>query len=86
MNTVRSDPMMIKPPPPVLTAVDVVPDQVQIDCPRCDLTHMLMRGLDFHEARDGTWKLKEEPGFECDCGVLITADFRIALAPKKDVI
>ena len=83
MNTVRSDPMMIKPPPPVLTAVDVVPDQVQFDCPACDVTHMLMRGLDFEEDREGVWRLMERPGLECDCGVLIAADFTLTLVAKS---
>ncbi|MCO8028535.1 hypothetical protein NI454_01070 [Brevundimonas diminuta] len=77
MNAVRSDPMKIKTHTPVLAAVAVFPDQVQFDCPACDLTHLLMRELDFREDRDGVWRLKEEPGLECDCGVLIAADFRV---------
>ncbi len=69
--------MKIKIPSPVLAAVAVFPDQVQFDCPACDVTHMLVRELDFREDRDGVWRLKEEPGLECDCGVLIAADFRL---------
>lgn len=76
--------MKIKTPCPVLTAVVVTPDQVQFDCPACDVTHMLTRSLDYREDRDGTWRLKEEPGFECDCGVLIRADFRLTVSPPKD--
>ncbi|MFN3354210.1 MAG: hypothetical protein ACK4Z5_11430 [Brevundimonas sp.] len=65
--------------PRVMTCVAVTPDEVQFDCPACDLTHMLTRGLDFEEGRDGVWRLVEEPGFACDCGVLIRADFTLNL-------
>lgn len=77
--------MKIMPPPPVLACVAVLPDQVQFDCPRCDVTHMLMRQLDFVEDRDGVWRIKEPGGFECDCGVLIQADFAVSrVPPAKD--
>lgn len=69
--------MKIAPPRPVLACVAVFPDQVQFDCPACDVTHMLTRDLDFAEDREGVWRLKEGPGFECDCGALIAADFRL---------
>jgi hypothetical protein len=64
---------------PVLTCVMVVPEEVQFDCPGCDATHFLTRGLDFAEDRDGVFRLTERPGFECDCGVLIAADFRLTV-------
>lgn len=74
--------MIVKPPPPVLAAVAVFPDQVQFDCPRCDATHMLMRGLDFQEDRAGVWRCADPGGqFECDCGALIQCDFTISSAP-----
>lgn len=76
--------MKIKAPAPVLAAVAVFPDQVQFDCPVCDLTHMLTRELDYREDRGGVWRLKEAPGFECDCGTLISADFRLCVEPPKD--
>jgi len=75
--------MKIMPSPPALAAVSVVADQVQFDCPACDVTHMLTRGLDFAEDADGVWRLKEAGGFECDCGVLIHADFQITLSPPR---
>lgn len=68
---------------PVLTAVAVFPDQVQFDCPACDVTHVLTRELDFREGPDGVWRLKEQPGFECDCGALIQADFAVTRAPPE---
>jgi hypothetical protein len=64
-----------------MTCAAVIPDQVQFDCPACGLTHLLMRQLDFAEAPDGTWKTIERPGFACDCGVLIVADFKLERAP-----
>lgn len=73
--------MKVKPPPPVVAAVAVFPDQVQFDCPRCDVTHMTMRKLDFEEDRSGVWRCTEPGGFECDCGVLILCDFRITVEP-----
>lgn len=74
--------MKIKPAPPVFAAVAVFPDQVQFDCPRCDVTHMLIRGLDFSEDREGVWRCAETPGFECDCGALIQCDFTVAPVPS----
>lgn len=65
--------------PPVLICVAVLPDQVQFDCPACAVTHLLTRELDFREDPDGVWRLVEQPGFECDCGVLIAADFRLTV-------
>lgn len=79
MNDDLSNLMKIAPPRPILTCVAVVPDQVQFDCPACDTTHWLTRGLDFNENADGVWALKEAPGFECDCGALICADFRLTI-------
>ena len=70
--------------PPALAAVVVIADQVQFDCPACDVTHMLTRGLDFAEDRDGVQRLNEAGGYECDCGTLIRADFRLTLEPPKD--
>jgi hypothetical protein len=69
-----------EPGPRVMTCVAVIPDQIQFDCPACGLTHMLTRGLDFGEAPDGTWRLKEQPGYLCDCGSLIAADFKLERA------
>lgn len=73
--------MKVKPPPPVLAAVAVFPDQVQFDCPRCDVTHTLMRGLDYREDRAGVWRCQEVGGFECDCGALIQCDFTLTPSP-----
>lgn len=70
--------MKILTPPAVLTCVAVTPDQVQFDCPACDVTHMLTRGLDFTEDPAGVWRVNEPGGFECDCGVLIRADFTLS--------
>lgn len=64
---------------PVLACVMVMPDQVQFDCPACDVTHMLTRDLDFREDPAGVWRLGEQPGFECDCGALIAADFKLTV-------
>ena len=74
--------MKVKPSPPVLTCVAVFPDQMQFDCPACNLTHQVMRGLDYSESPDGVWRMHEAAGFECDCGVLIHADFTVTLALK----
>ena len=71
--------MKIAPPRPVLACVSVMPDEVQFDCPACAVTHMLTRDLDFREDHDGVWRLTERPGFECDCGVLLLADFRLTI-------
>lgn len=76
--------MIVKPPPPVLAAVAVFPDQVQFDCPKCDVTHCLTRGLDFHEGRDGVWRCEEPGGFECDCGALIQCDFVVSRSPPPE--
>jgi len=77
------DVMKIVNAPATLAAVVVVPDQVQFDCPACDVTHMLTRSLDFAEDADGVQRIREPGGFECDCGVLIHADFVITLQPPK---
>lgn len=71
--------MKIAPAPPVLACVAVMPEEVQFDCPACDATHFLTLGLDFAEDRDGVFRLVERPGFECDCGALIAADFRLSI-------
>lgn len=63
--------------PPVLPAVMMMPDQISFDCPACEVTHMLMRGLDYEEGPDGVWRTKERPGMECDCSVLLDADFTL---------
>lgn len=76
--------MIVKPAPPVLTAVAATPDEVQFDCPACDLTHVICRGLDFQEGPDGVWRTHERPGFECDCGVLIRVDFTLSLAVSAE--
>lgn len=76
--------MKVKAPPPVVAAVAITPDEVQFDCPVCDVTHLVCRSLDYAEGRDGVWRTKERPGFECDCGVLIQADFRIVPAPPEE--
>jgi hypothetical protein len=68
--------------PPVIAAVAVFPDEVQFDCPACATTHMLTRSLDYDEGPDGVWRTRERPGFECDCGVLVQADFQIS--PHKE--
>lgn len=67
--------MKIKPPPPVLPAVMLMPDQISFDCAVCEVTHVLTRGLDYEEGRDGVWRLKEQPGYLCDCGVVLVGDF-----------
>lgn len=64
--------------PPLLPAVMMMPDQISFDCPACEVTHMLMRGLDYDEDPDGVWRTKERPGLECDCGAEIVADFRLS--------
>ncbi len=69
----------------VVSAVALIPDQVQFDCPACEVTHMLTRGLDYDEAPDGVWRCVEAGGFvstyECDCGVLLAFDFTVTLSP-----
>lgn len=69
----------------VVSAVALIPDQVQFDCPACAVTHMLTRGLDYDEAPDGVWRCIEAGGFvstfECDCGVLLNFDFTVTLSP-----
>lgn len=70
--------------PTVLAAVAVTPDQVQFDCPACDVTHMLTRSLDYAEDPAGVYRIKEPGGFECDCGALIQADFAMTLHPPRD--
>lgn len=77
--------MKIKAPAPVVAAVVIFPDEVQFDCPVCDGTHLLSRTLDYAEERDGTWRTHERPGFECDCGTLIVADFRIEILPPPSL-
>lgn len=74
-----SCPMKNTVPASVLTCVAVLPDQVQLDCPACAVTHILTRDLDFHEDPEGVWRMVERPGFECDCGVLILSDFRLTV-------
>lgn len=64
-----------------LTCVAGIPDQIQFACPACGLTHMLTRGLDFDETPDGQWRTHERPGYLCDCGGLIVADFKLERAP-----
>lgn len=75
--------MKVKPPPPVIAAVAIFPDEVQFDCPVCEATHMLSRSLDFREDPVGIWRCVEQPGFECDCGVLIACDFTLTVIPPK---
>lgn len=75
--------MKVKPPPPVLAVVGVIPDEVQFDCPRCDTTHMLTRSLDYHEDRAGVWRCQEPGGFECDCGALLICDFTLTVSPPS---
>jgi len=75
--------MKIAAPPKVVAVVTVIPDEIQFDCPACDVTHLLMRGLDFIEGPDGVWRVVEDGGFECDCGVLLQADFTLMpVSPK----
>lgn len=75
--------MKVKPPPPVVAAVAIFPDEVQFDCPVCDVTHMLTRTLDFNEDAVGVFRCKEQPGWECDCGALIVCDFAVNVLPPK---
>lgn len=69
----------------VVSAVALVPDQVQFDCPACAVNHMLTRGLDYDEAPDGVWRCVEAGGFvstyECDCGALLSFDFTLTPSP-----
>lgn len=73
--------MKTRPAPARVCAVTVIPDEVQFDCPACDVTHYLTRGLDFVEDPEGVWRITEDYGFECDCGVLIAADFTLTRTP-----
>ncbi|WP_436355679.1 hypothetical protein [Brevundimonas sp. CEF1] len=72
--------MKIKPPPSVIPAIMLMPDQISFDCGACETTHMLTRGLDFIEDRAGVWRLKEQPGYECDCGAVLVGDFTLKAA------
>lgn len=56
----------------------LMPDQVSFDCPSCEITHQIMRNLDFEEGLDGVWRTKERPGLLCDCGVELLADFTLS--------
>lgn len=73
--------------PPVIPAVMLMPEEISMDCPRCDASHVLTRGLDFDEDRDGIWRLTERPGLECDCGALLVGDFTLAAeSPERPSI
>ncbi|GEM_PF-5529960 len=69
--------MKTKPPSPVIPAVMIMPDQVSFDCAICCTSHYLTRGLDFFEDHAGVWRLKEQPGYVCDCGAVLVGDFRL---------
>lgn len=64
--------------PQTLPAVMLMPEEVSLDCPRCETSHVLTKGLDFDEDHDGVWRLTERPGMECDCGVILIGDFTLS--------
>jgi hypothetical protein len=71
--------------PAPVPAVGLVPDQMQMDCPVCAVSHVLTRGLDYDEDPSGVWRCTEAGGFvdtyECDCGVMLTFAFTVTLLP-----
>lgn len=72
---------------PEVLPVVAVPDQVQFDCPACEATHLLTRGLDFDEDPAGVWRCTEAGGFvdtyECDCGRLLAFAFTLTPIPAS---
>lgn len=60
----------------------IMPDQISFDCAICCVSHHLTRGLDFVEDNSGVWRLKERPGYVCDCGAVLVGDFILKAAEE----